>query len=72
MKHPRLILLTLLATFVAAVYFRAWWILMGGFFFWGLEYASQEFSELKERLSRIESKLDAISTGQVKPASDSK
>jgi len=61
MKHSRVGLLVLVVILGFAAYFRSWWLVMTGFFVFVVEYAAQEFEDLKQRLTRIEDKLDAIS-----------
>jgi hypothetical protein len=57
MKRARVGLLVLAAIFGSAAYFRSWWFVMCGLFLFVVEYLAQEFGDLKERLTRIESKL---------------
>jgi len=61
MKHSRAGLLALAVIFGFAAYFRSWWLVMGGLFVFVVEYAAQEVDDLKQRLVRIEDKLDVIS-----------
>ena len=61
MKHSRVGLLVLTVMLGFAAYFRSWWLVMCGLFVFVVEYAAQEFDDLKQRLMRMEDKLDAIS-----------
>jgi hypothetical protein len=64
MKHFRLGWLILVAVLGCAAYFRSWWLVMCGLFLFAVEYAAQEFDNLKQRLTRIEDKLDVLSKNQ--------
>ncbi|MBZ5688301.1 MAG: hypothetical protein LAP86_25060 [Acidobacteriia bacterium] len=47
---------------ILAAYYHSWWIVMCAFFLWLYKYMQNEFDGLKERLTRIEAKMDAISS----------
>ena len=60
-KRVFITLLIIVALLGLAAYFRSLWVLMCTLFIWGFEYLHQEFADLKERLNKLEGKLDAIS-----------
>jgi len=57
MKKPSVGLLFVASILGTAAYFRSWWLVMIAFFLFVVEFTAQEFSDVKERLVRIETKL---------------
>lgn len=57
--------------FILAAYYHSWWIVMCAFFLWTYKYMQNEFDDMKERLTRIKDKLNAISTDESKPETQS-
>jgi hypothetical protein len=54
MKRSFAGVVVLFAVLAFAAYFRSWWLVMCGLFLFAVEYASQEFTDLKQRLIRLE------------------
>jgi len=46
---------------ILAAYYHSWWIVMCAFFLWIYKYMQSEFDNVRESLTRIEGKLEAIS-----------
>jgi hypothetical protein len=53
--------------FILAAYYHSWWIVMCAFFLWIYMYMLNEFDGLKERLNRMEGKLDSINASSTVP-----
>jgi hypothetical protein len=58
MKSNRAGLLVMTVVLGCAAYFRSWWLVMAACFVFVVEYMAQECDDIKERLGKIESKLD--------------